>query len=388
VPAGPGKAFIVSLASRRAAAAAVTSYNGLRSGRRRLARRGLGLALRAGIAGPALRTRIDVGVAAGVAAGVGAGADRDAAGGALLTEHVAALFGASDVVLACGGGAGPYRKPVLQVFSSAGTPLGYLKIGWNDWSRDAVRREAEALRACAAASRPGRLEAPALLHQGRWRDLELIATAPLPRGVRRPNERGLADADLLRAISELSPTGAAGLAASTWWTELRARIDGGTSAVSRTRLSEIADSLERAHGQVRLDFGRWHGDLVPWNLARLGPRLFAWDWESSAACAPVGLDALHFHFQVAFVARRQPLGAAFGYAQRQAAATLTSLGLPAQARGVLPGLHLLELAVRHEEARESTGDSDERFYPAVLDVLANWAGGPAVAPGEVKAGHA
>lgn len=108
---------------------------------------------------------------------------------------------------------------------------------------------------------------------------------------------------------------------------------------------------------------------MPWNLARLGDRVYAWDWESSALDAPVGLDALHFCFQNGFVARRMPLAQAAAQAASQAAAALDALGVPPAAMTLLARLHLLELAVRHQSARASTGDADERFYPAITGLL-------------------
>jgi len=46
----------------------------------------------------------------------------------------------------------PVRRPVLQVFSAKGRPLGFVKAGWNEWTRTvcAVKQQP-----CAHA-RPGR----------------------------------------------------------------------------------------------------------------------------------------------------------------------------------------------------------------------------------------
>lgn len=359
LPAGAGRTFMVSLADRRGSASALTSYNALRSPRRRLARRVLGLALRSGFARWLPGDKIDVGLAADPPV------PRRAA--VLLGEHLADLLGGGQVVIAFGGGSGPYRKPVLQVFGTDGTPRGYVKVGWNDWTREAVRNEAAALRACAAS--PMRLGVPALLHHGTWQDLELMITAPLPGGVRRLGN-SLPATDVLREICDLSPVRVTDLAASSWWADLRARISAGVAdPASRTRLESVMDRLERACGHVRMEFGRWHGDLVPWNLARHGTRLFAWDWESSTADAPLGFDALHFGFQVAFVAERLPLEDAVALAALRARPALAALAVTAEARDLLATLHLVELAVRHEEARSAAGDADGRFYPAVLDLL-------------------
>ena len=359
LPGGGGRTFMVSLASRRGSSAALTSYNALRPMRRRLGRAAAGLALRSGLGQRMLSSRIDVGVAADATAAQLAGA--------LLGEHLAELLGGQPVVVAFGGGSGPYRKPVLQVFGVDGTPLGYVKIGWNDWTRNAVRREAAALAACAAS--PMRLGVPDLLHHVQWQGLELMVTAPLPTGVRRPGN-SLPETGVLREICQLSPACTTELAASSWWSELRARISAGVAdPAARTRLESVADGLAHAHGAVPLEFGRWHGDLVPWNLARLGSRYFAWDWESSAPVAPVGFDVLHFYFQIAFVAERRSLDEAVELAARQAGSALAALGVAASASDLLANLHLLELTVRHEEAHSAAGDADDRFFPAVLDIL-------------------
>lgn len=360
-PGGRDRAFLISLGCRRGAASALTSYNALRPASRRAVRAALGLGLRSGAAGVFLRTRIDVGVRTTL---TGAEARQS-----LISGHIAGLLGQDEVVLAFGGGSGPYRKPVLQVFGTDGTPLAYVKVGWNAWTRDAVRREADALRSCAARSAQGRLGAPGLLHQGEWHGLELLITAPLPSQVRPPAAQ-LPSASFLREICELSPVSTAPLSESARWAGINARIATAVpDTACRDRLAAAAGRLARVHGQDRLEFGRWHGDLVPWNLASLGPRLYAWDWESSSASVPVGLDAVHFGFQVAFVAARVPLAESVRRAAATAGPALAALSVPAGARALLSDLHLLELAVRHEEARGSTGDADGRFYPAVFDVL-------------------
>jgi hypothetical protein len=357
LPSWAGRSYIVSLAARRGSASALTAYNGLRLARRRPARQLLGLALRIGLAQPLLGTKVDVGAAVGSTA--------EELAGALISDHLGQLFGRR-VVIAFGVGSGPYRKPVLQVFATDGTPLGYVKIGWNDWTRGAVRREAAALTACSA--RPMRLGVPGLLRHAEWNGLELIVTTPLPLGVRMTWR--LPNVGLLSEIAGLSPRHTATLAASLWWTGLRARIQSGVHDPGvRGRLLKLAQGLEISDGPSMLEFGTWHGDLVPWNLARHGGRLYAWDWEDSASGAPVGFDALHYFFQVAFVAKQRPLRDSAAIAQRSASPALAAMGVPASAHRLLAMLHLLELSVRHEEARSSAGSGDDRFFPGVLNLL-------------------
>jgi hypothetical protein len=380
LPAAAGRSFMVSLAARRGASSALTSYNSLRSGRTRLARRVLGLGLRTGLAQPLIRDKIDIGIAPGAAPAELADE--------LLGEHLQRLFGRGPVVMAFGCGSGPYRKPVLQVFGADGVPLGYIKVGWNDWAREAVGREAAALRACAV--RRMHLGVPEFLGHSSWRGLDLLITGPLPRGIRRLGSgSGLPDVGVLREISELAPGFAGELATSPWWLGVRSRIQAGVvDPAVRSALELAADRIEQAHGRMPLQFGAWHGDLVPWNLARCGSRLYAWDWESSTPDVPLGFDAVHFHFQVAFIANGRPLAEAASLAAGRAAAALGELGVPQRAHRLVAILHLVEQAVRHEEARRSTGDFDDRFYPAVTQVLERELAGPRGVAGPQSAGRA
>jgi hypothetical protein len=360
LPAGAGRVFMVSLAARAGSASALTSYNALRSGKRRVARDILGLGMRIGLTQRLLPHKIDIGKAAGSAP--------DQVPDALLSDHLRGLFGRAQVVIAVGSSGGPYRKPVLQVFGADGTPLGYVKIGWNDWTQDAVQREAAALR--AYAGRPARLGVPALLSCSSWRGFDLLVTEPLPRRVRRLRDGSPPDTSVIHEISALTPPYTAELASSPWWLGLRARIRSGVADDrASARLALIADRIEDSWGSVALGFGAWHGDFVPWNLATLGGRVFAWDWESSAPDAPIGFDAVHFHFQVSFVARRRPLAEAAATAARDARPALSALGVAAGRHQLIAGLHLVELFVRHEQARSSAGEADGRFYPGVARVL-------------------
>jgi hypothetical protein len=360
LPAIASRSFLVSLASRRGASSALTCYNGLRTAPRRLVRNVFSLGLRTGVGWPLVRNKIDVGVASSASA--------EQLTDCLLTEYLRQRLGHGRVIVAFGGGGGPYRKPVLQVFGIDGTPLAYVKVGWNDWTREAVRRESTALRLCA--SHPMRLGVPELLGYWSWQELDLLVTAPLPSGVRWLGLNScLPDAGLLREISQLSAPYVGELSTSPWWHALRIRILGVTDVTARTELERVADGIEHYFGLVPLEFGSWHGDLVPWNMARLNGRFYAWDWESCAPTAPVGFDALHYYFQVAFVARRRPLGAAAALARQRARPALAALGVAPDAEDLVGILHLLELFTRHEEARSSAGGLDDRFYPAVAELL-------------------
>jgi hypothetical protein len=376
LPATAGRRFVVPLATRAGASSVLTSYNALRSIPRRMVRHAFGLGLRTGVAQPFIRDRIDIGVTAG--------ASPDQLAADLLTVHLRQKFGWGPLMVAFGAGDGPYRKPVLQVFSTTGTPLAYVKVGWNDWTAMAVRTEAAALR--LAASRAIRTGVPVLLGHSRWRGFELLVTAPLPGGVRTVGLRGRPDTAALREISQLSARHSGELAASLWWQSLLARIGSGLAgSPAASQLAVAAAAIERRYGDTTLEYGSWHGDLVPWNMARRGRSLYVWDWESFAPAAPLGFDALHYHFQVAFVARGRPLPVAAAEARQRARPSLHALGVPADRQGLVASLHLIELFARHEKARNSSGGLDSRFYPGVADLLEQTLAAPASSHGVGRA---
>lgn len=361
LPAIAGRSFVVSLASRPGTSSALTSYSALRTVPRRLVRKVFSAGLGAGIGWPFVRDKIDVGVASD--------ASTEQLADYLLTDYLRERLCRGPVMIAFGGGGGPYRKPVLQVFGMDGTPLAYVKVGWNEWTREAVRREAAGLRRCA--SRSMRLGVPELLGHWWWQGLDLLVTAPLPQGVRWLGLNScLPDAGLIREISQLSPPHVGELGTSPWWQAMRTRIVSGVAeSPARDHLQRIVDGIERSFGRTTLEFGSWHGDLVPWNMAQLDGRLYVWDWESCVPTAPLGFDALHYYFQVAFVARRRPLAVASALARQRAQPALTALGVAPGTEDLVAILHLTELFCRHEEARSSASGIDHRFYPAVAELL-------------------
>lgn len=365
LPSAPGRSFLVSLASRSGAASALTSYNALRSGRRKMARHVLGSALRVGLAQPLLRDRVDIGVRAA--------AIPEQRSADLLTEHLRRVCASAHpaperLVTAISGGEGPYRKPVLQVFSRTGAPLGFVKVGWNEWTKAGVRQESAVLRAHRA--RPREFAVPRLLSLSDWHGLSLLATAPLPEHISGISTASAPPATaVLREITRLSNISAETLAGSSWWRTVKVRIRDVADPVSREALTRTAERLLAAYGEVVLEFGFFHGDLTPWNLGSADGQLYIWDWESSGPDTPVGFDAVHYHFQVSFVGQHHPLEVATAIAAQSARPALRELGVPAEYCGLITVLHLIELFLRHEAARSATGLCDLRFYPSITTVL-------------------
>jgi hypothetical protein len=242
-----------------------------------------------------------------------------------------------------------------------------VKVGWNEATRALVATEAELLSRCATA---GELPfvTPALLHHGRWQDLEVSVAAPLPAGVRRWHPwRALPPLRASRAIAELDGGPVAeSVADGTYLRDLRRRLDrlpGDPGSVGSTARA-LADAVAARASSIQV--GPWHGDWSPWNFARDGDRFVVWDWEHGAPVAPVGFDVLHFWFQLAFIADARPLARARSEALAAAAPALQELEAYPD---TLADLHLLELTARYGSAEASGAGTNPRFAGDVLGEL-------------------
>ncbi len=325
VPAGPG--------SR--AAHTLRAYNRLRPPRVRAAR-------------SVLASAFDLGLGRVVASprSITVPADHES-----LLDHLADVLHEPAV---CFAGTARVRDgfvtPVLQLFSTEGTCVGFAKIGWDDVTREMVATEAEALdRAAVAGLR--RVHVPAVLWHGRWHDLAVLVTAPMPASVRRLSARDRVHAPALSEIAAIDgPVRTLPLRRSPYWQDA-ARVAGEAAVAGCPATADRFEQLDREHGDVDLPFGRWHGDLVPWNLARAGHDLHAWDWAYSAPGVPVGFDALHFAYLPRVVLDRTPPDAASTLAAANVEPVLVALGLDDSQRRAVAALHRFEQDLREERAR-------------------------------------
>ncbi|MDQ4005780.1 MAG: hypothetical protein M3135_05700, partial [Actinomycetota bacterium] len=237
------------------------------------------------------------------------------------------------------------------------------KVGWNAPTRRGVENEADALEAFPRGDLP--LAAPALLHRGAWQDLTLLVTAPLPGRARRyrPLDR-VPDVEITRAVSGLGTVSRGPLVDSAYVRALGERV-----ANEASLQGLLAGVLERA-GDLVLEYGAWHGDWVPWNLARHRGRLHVLDWEHWGREVPLGFDVVHFMFQVAFVARGRPLEESFATARRDAPALLERLGAPSGAADAILRLYFAEITLRAHRAALEGAFSNPRFYPRALSLAA------------------
>lgn len=175
-----------------------------------------------------------------------------------------------------------------------GAPAGYAKLGTSAPTRALVRTEAAAL-AALHGGLPG-VVVPELLATGEL-DLTFFSVgSPVPTDVRRWTEGPEATVPALRQINTLS-SHRRRLADSPYAHRLRAELAAEATSVDvAPLLAAWLDELAQSPEQI--EFGRMHGDWMAGNLGRLPTGLAAWDWEYSAADAPVGFDLMHWPFHM------------------------------------------------------------------------------------------
>jgi hypothetical protein len=362
--------FLLPLASRRVTAASVLAYNALRPPKVRAGRAAIGVLARLGALAVTKAPVLTVEVPDGVEP-----AD------VLLAEHLSGLLGGGRLHAAIGiRPPDPHHKPTLQLFDDAGHPRGYAKIGWNDGTRAMVRSEAATLADLPPAG--GDVpDAPPLMLHTRWHDREIAVIAPMPRTVRRIRRPDTPRVAAMLAVARRggAPTEARPVRGSVFLDTWRARAAGAPQVVHAS-----IDALAARDGDLAVEFGDWHGDWVPWNMAIHRGRLLVWDWENRGTDAPVGLDLAHQAFQMALSTYGRPAAAAADAVVQALGMHGPALGLDAAGQRFVADAYLVELWLRTYELSAGGAGWNPKLHPALLHVLAERLGTGPVGSGPVE----
>jgi hypothetical protein len=363
--------FLVPSRAPRAVASAFTAHLATVSARSRVYGRVIAAAFRYGLGERLLRDRLTVGIDARV--------PRLDWRHHLVMSELAHRLDAPGMV-----GIHPVRrftpnaKPTVRLFDRRGAPLGYAKLGWSPPTRRLVRQEITALE--AVDGRLGRMTVPHVLLSGRWStpdnglELEYVVTTALPPGLAPWRGTPESDADLLSAVAATGELQRATLAASRYSASLVDRLE-----ASRKALPEETAALEgwlttlQRRRQI-LDFGRWHGDWVAWNLASTASGGAVWDWEYSAPTVPAGFDLCHWYFQTRLAATDGNLDNAAA-AIDQHAAGLRTLGVPPEAWDLVADLYLLEMLVRATSLAAEGSGWNSKLHPRLVSFARERAAG-------------
>ncbi len=183
------------------------------------------------------------------------------------------------------------RAVVLNALDAGGRSLAFAKCAWGDRVSD-LRREQTSLTTIADHPVPG-IRTPkvlGLIEQGDFAALVLEALSPQsaaaePSGVPIVEMRAFAERHGWQS-SSLRLTPAIG------------RLSEGISAIrdpeERKWLERELDRLVTERGDIDTRTGSWHGDWVPWNMARDADAVLLWDWEHCEDGVLPGFDHLHY----------------------------------------------------------------------------------------------
>jgi hypothetical protein len=379
VPGAARPRLLVPAGMPAAAAGALRRYSHDLGVRRRLLRGLTATAVRAGLADRLLRDRLRVG-----------------GDGESIEDRLGELLGQRVVVSVGLGSERANRKPVLHALSPRGESLAFVKVGDTAMARTLIDREAAALDRLAGRSLRG-LRVPRVLHHGDWRGLGLLVLSPLRTGA-----LSLRRGTPVAAMAELTgDTRRVALAESAFWARFAtvSAAQAGTNAGSRAaasvpgtvsdarpagsradanttdtlaladpeqqkRFADVVARVGAAYGEDEIEFGAWHGDWTPWNMAWHGGRVHLWDWERYDPDVPAGLDLLHYRLQTSG-----------GYDAWPDRTVLEPLHRPGRTAAITVELYLLELARRYLLAAQGPLGEPLRVPAArLLDLLDTRAG--------------
>jgi hypothetical protein len=351
--------FLLPVGAPAAVAAAFTRFLTTPSTRARVVGMGLAAGCRAGLTERLFTDRLVVGIDRRVQA-------RDRAEW-LLAQRLAEDLDTPDLVAVHPvRRAVPAAKPTLRLFDRRGLPKGYAKVGWSAPTRAMVRAETSALHDLDGGV--GIVRAPRALAAGEWQDHSYLVAAPLPPGLQRWHRPPEQMPEAMRRIAATGDAASGTLADSPYLRKVRDRIQASANAEPEAAAA-LSAWLERLHAHhARLEYGRWHGDWVSWNLGGTDGEAYSWDWEYSDRCVPVGFDLLHWHFQHRLA---ETDGTVVNATQTldEVTSRLSVLRVPAENQRLVASLYLLEMLTRALVLAAHGHGWNPKLYPAMLAVV-------------------
>ena len=257
----------------------------------------------------------------------------------------------------------PNHKPTFLAVDRAGRPLGYGKIAM-EGTLQRAQREVDGLGAMRLSPVPG-LRAPEVLADLAWSGGRVVVVSPLPSDAQRYPVDASAPAHLLDQARDQEATVPVEQVASVLVDRIAAS---GESWLLEAAQAHVDALVGRAAG-LPLEAGLSHGDWVPWNLARAGGDVWAFDWEHSELESAAALDLVHWHVLVRRDRRLLSLGMALKFGEAAAACELRGRRTPPDALRALLDLHRLRLVARTAELRSASGRWPEGERDQLAGVL-------------------
>ncbi|OLT27979.1 hypothetical protein BJF79_42195 [Actinomadura sp. CNU-125] len=172
----------------------------------------------------------------------------------------------------------------------------------------------------------------------------------------------------MRALAAVDGPAREPLAGSGFWEAIRATPAALDDPGRAGRLAAVVEEIGARHGALDLDFGAWHGDWTPWNMAWHRGVLRLWDWERFERRVPLGFDLVHYRLQER---TRRPGPSPYARRPGDAPDVLAPLGLSAAAAEATLDLYLLALCCRYQRAGTGPrGEAVRAQADGLLDLLA------------------
>lgn len=182
------------------------------------------------------------------------------------------------------------RAVILNALDADGQSLAFTKCAWGDRVVD-LRQESDNLAGVASNPVEG-VRAPEVLAF-----VELDGSAALVLEALTPaapaTQTGL-PVVAMRALAERKGWHPTTVADSDVVVRLQAGIGAVVNRQDREWLQTELVRLVVELGGVGTRTGTWHGDWVPWNMARDGSTILLWDWEHNEDGVLPGFDQLHY----------------------------------------------------------------------------------------------
>jgi hypothetical protein len=345
-------------AGQRVAGAAVRHYSGQRSPAARLATKFFSVCLDNGLGGAMFRRRLTMHVPAG--------ADT-------VETYLANLLHRDIRISMYLGPPRANRKPVLHVLTPAGQAVAFAKIGVSPLTRQLAHTERDALTQIKKADLRG-ITVPEVLHYGNWQGLDVLVLSVLPawQGRQALSEPRLTEA--MVSVASAQGVQSSPLRSSEYASRLRERLSSAVESPDQATLLWLVDELNARAGDQVLNYGAWHGDWTPWNMASTTDGILVWDWERFTSGVPLGFDALHHRLQVEVgPGKRDPVAAAAACAQG-APALLAPFGVSAGQAHLTALLYLADLATRYLSDQQAAagarrGAPGSWLIPALKDAV-------------------
>lgn len=266
-----------------------------------------------------------------------------------LREHHSELLDTECRLSCTSGPLRPNQKPVVRAIDESETIVAVTKIGWDQPTAALIRTEVQALQRLEGDGFES-MVTPSVVAAGDWRGFETMTISALPIDDSiAPTKSADVTMEALSELSSLDRRSVESVADSGFWRRIVDRLD------DVARFDAVLEASQQ------LDIGGFHGDWSPWNTQPSPDgRLLVWDWERHATDVPVGLDLVHYLFQVErFIDKRDPV-AARPRVIEQAALLLPSVDVAPEMSDHLVDLYLLEALARNEESSLSTQLSNRR----------------------------